>query len=80
MKKQTREQVLNWMYDRIEQGIRNEEVGSCDSLDDTEGFTWHCTVGENDGFKAVFFTTCINMFPFAIGHLTKDGKPSIRWD
>lgn len=33
MNKQKRQEILNWMYDSILQGVLNEEVGSCDSLD-----------------------------------------------
>ena len=80
MKAQTRKQILEWMYDRIEQGVRYEEVGSCDSMDDADDFRWNCTVGEDDGRKVVFFTTSLSLFPFATGYMTKTGKPRIKWN
>ena len=80
MNKQTRQEILNWMYNRIEQGVNYEEEGSCDSFEDANNFTWHCTVGVENGKKVVFFTTCICLFPFATGYMTKTGKPRIKWN
>ena len=68
------------MYDRIEEGIRHEEEGSCDWLDDAENFRWNCTVGEENGRKVVYFTTSLCLFPFAVGYMTKTGKPRIKWN
>ena len=62
------------------QGINSEEVGSCDSLEDADGFYWNCVVGEEDGRKVIHFTTSLNPFAFAIGRLTKSGKPRISWE
>ena len=67
------------MQDRTMQGILYEEVGSCDTLEDANDFQWHCTVDEIDGNKFVCFTTSLNPFAFAIGRMTKTGKPRISW-
>lgn len=79
MNKQKRQEILNWMYDSILQGVKNEEIGSCDSLDDDD-ITWHCIVIEQNGKKVVSFSTSLNMFPFATGYMTRTGKPRIKWN
>ena len=68
------------MYDRIVAGIPYEEEGSCDFLDDAEDFRWFCQIGEENGKKVVYFTTSLNLFPFAVGYMTKTGKPRIKWN
>lgn len=80
MKTQTRKQVLDWMYDRIMQGILHEEPGSLDSLEDAEGSIWDCVVSVENGRKFVYFYTSQCFFPFATGHMTRTGKPRIKWN
>ena len=75
----TRKQVLNWMYERIQAGMK-EEIGSCDSLEDAENFVWHCTVNEENGKKVISFTTSLSLFPFATGYMTRNGEPRIKWN
>lgn len=79
MKKLSNKEIFRWMQDRTMQGINSEEVGSCDSLEDADDFVWFCNVGEENGKKVVYFTTSLNPFAFAIGRLTKSGKPRISW-
>lgn len=79
MNKQKRQEILEWMYDRIQQGILNEEEGSCDSLEDGD-IIWYCFVTVEDGKKAVDFFTSMCVFPFATGYMTKTGKPRIKWN
>ena len=59
------------MQDRTMQGILHEEEGSCDSLEDADDFVWFCNVDEINGK---------NPFPFAVGYMTKTGKPRIKWN
>lgn len=79
MKKLSNKEIFLWMQDRTMQGIFSEEIGSCDSLEDANDFYWFCNVGEEDGSKVVYFTTSLNLSPFAIGKLTKTGRPRISW-
>lgn len=67
------------MQDRTMQGILHEEPGSCDTLEDANDFRWFCTVDEVDGKKVVYFTTSNNPEAFAVGTMTKTGKPRIKW-
>ena len=68
------------MQDRTMQGILHEEEGSCDSLEDADDFVWFCDVDEINGKKCVSFSTSLNPFPFAVGYMTKTGKPRIKWN
>ena len=71
---------MNWMYERIEQGILHEEPGSCDSFEDAEGSIWDCVVSVENGKKFVYFYAELFFFPFATGHITRTGKPRIKWN
>ncbi len=79
MKALSKKEIKAWMKDRILQGVLNEEPGSCDTLEDAGNFCWHCSVSETDGKKVVNFTTSLDPVPFAIGFLTKTGKPRLKW-
>jgi len=79
MKKLSNNTIFRWMQDRTMQGILHEEVGSCDQLEDADDFRWNAMVDEPDGKKVVNFTTSLNPIPFAVGRLTKSGKPRISW-
>ena len=79
MKKLSNKEIFRWMQDRTMQGINSEEVGSCDSLEDADGFYWNCIVGEENGRKFVHFFTSQCLMPFATGHMTKTNKPRISW-
>lgn len=79
MKQLSKKEVFRWMQDRTMQGVLHEEVGSCDSLDDADGFYWHANVYMINGKKCVCFCTSANMFSFAVGRMTKTGKPRIKW-
>ena len=79
MKNLSNKEIFRWMQDRTMQGVLHEEPGSCDSLEDADGFYWNCNVGEENGKKVVYFTTSLNPFPFAVGRMTKTGNPRISW-
>lgn len=68
-------EVEDWYRDRILVG-EHEETGSCDSYEDSDGFTWFITKRDDGRFD---MTTEINPFPFAIGMITKTGKARISW-
>lgn len=80
MKKLSYKAIDGWMRDRAMIGINSEEFGSCDSLEDADGFFWWCTVDEEDGRKVVRFTTSQNPVPFATARLTKTGRVRISWN
>lgn len=80
MKALSKKEVFLWMQDRTMQGILHEEQGSFDSLEDADDFVWHCNVGEENGRKVVYFTTSLNPTAFAVGYMTKTGKPRIKWN
>lgn len=79
MKALSKKEIFLWMQDRTMQGVLNEEVGSCDCLEDADDFVWFCNVGEENGKKVVYFTTSLNPSEFAVGRMTKTGKPRISW-
>lgn len=68
-------EIEDWYRDRILAGA-DEEEGSCDSYEDSNGFTWFITKRDDGRFD---MTTEINPFPFAIGMITKTGKARISW-
>lgn len=79
MKKLSNKAIYVWMIDRTMEGINHEEIGSTGHLEDADDFRWCCCVGEENGQKVVNFTTSICPIPFAVGKLTKTGKPRISW-
>ena len=67
--------IEDWYRDRILAGA-DEEEDSFDSYEDSEGFTWFITKRDDGRFD---MTTEANLFPFAVGMITKTGKARISW-